>query len=181
MPSSTWRQNDIREDVALDSTPRPVLKRFRQVRGIDLRCAGQVGDGAGQLEHPVVAARRKLQLLHRLLNEQGPLAIQPAVFGHFTGAEVGIAGIRQSVVARTLALTRALDARPDRLRGFSVCRSTQFGKLHARHFDVNINPVQKRPGDPLLIACDRSRRARAILAPNHRNTHTDRDSSPRPT
>jgi hypothetical protein len=39
--------------------PRPVLQRFRQVGGLDV-LAGQVSDGACQLEHAVVGAPRKL-------------------------------------------------------------------------------------------------------------------------
>ena len=34
-------------------SPRPVLNRLRQVRGLDGVAAGQIGDGARQLERPV--------------------------------------------------------------------------------------------------------------------------------
>ena len=40
--------------------PRPVLQRLRQMGSLDRFAARQVGDGARQLEHAVVGARREV-------------------------------------------------------------------------------------------------------------------------
>jgi hypothetical protein len=49
--------------VYTPSLPRPVLERFGEVGGFDVVGTGEVGDGAGELEHPVIAAGGELQLL----------------------------------------------------------------------------------------------------------------------
>ena len=48
--------------------------------------------GARQLQHPVVAARRKLQLVHRRVQQGLPGLIQHAELTHLRRAHIGIAG-----------------------------------------------------------------------------------------
>jgi len=46
---------------------RAVRDRLQHVVGADVRGAGEVGQGAGDLEDPVVGAGGEVQLLHRVL------------------------------------------------------------------------------------------------------------------
>ena len=45
-------------------------------------CTSQVGDGAGELEHAVVGARRDVQLAYGRLHEALAGLVQPAVLAH---------------------------------------------------------------------------------------------------
>jgi hypothetical protein len=50
--------------AAVLAFPWPVLQRFGDVSRGDLLLGGEIGDGAGQLQHPVVGAGREPHLAH---------------------------------------------------------------------------------------------------------------------
>ena len=57
-----------------------IAHRFGDVVLLDLRCAFQVGYGAGHLEDTAVGAGREVQSLHSGVEEAGGRGIQGAVF-----------------------------------------------------------------------------------------------------
>jgi len=56
----------------------------------DVRAAVEVGDGAGHLQDAVVCAGGEAEPVHRLLQEQLPRLINPAVFAHHPAAHLCI-------------------------------------------------------------------------------------------
>ncbi len=71
---------------------RPVLQRLCQVSGLDAITAGQVGDGAGQLEDAVIGTRRELQLVHGRAHQGAAGIIQLGKLSHLGWAHIRIAG-----------------------------------------------------------------------------------------
>lgn len=59
---------------------RPILQRFRQLWPLDLGLAGEIGQGAGHLDHPVQGAQGQIQAFAR--------AFQPALIGLAQGADL---------------------------------------------------------------------------------------------
>ena len=57
----------------------------------DLLCSRQVGDGARQLEHAVVATGGKLQLVHGSAHQSAAGVVQLAVLAHLGRVHVGVA------------------------------------------------------------------------------------------
>src|SRR3989441_9027750 len=89
----------------------PVLDRFGDVGDADRRFAGEVGDGAGKLEHPVVGARREMELADRLFQQRTGLLFCCAEAFDFARAESGVA----FALAQELSLMRSLDRKSTRL------------------------------------------------------------------
>ena len=52
---------------------RPILQRFRQLWPLDFGLAGEIGQGAGHLDHPVQGAQGQIQAFAR--------ALQPTLIG----------------------------------------------------------------------------------------------------
>src|SRR5260221_14037429 len=94
------------------SVETPVLDRFGNVGDPDRRLAGEVGYGAGKLEHPVIGARRELGFSDPLSpHRAGPLFCwEEAVDG--TRADLGGA----FALAHKLSLMRPFHARSHRRR-----------------------------------------------------------------
>jgi len=132
----------------------PVLQGFGDVNRLDFRTAMQVCDGARQFEYPVVGAGRKVQLAHSGAHQGVAVLLQAAEFPHFGGAHLGVAADVERGEARGLSLPRPHDALPDDGGGFSQALAAQFLVFHPRDFDVNVNAVQQRPGDALLVVAD---------------------------
>ena len=56
----------------------------------DVRAAVEVGDGAGHLQDAVVGAGGKAETVHRLLQNQLPRFVNPAVFAHHSAAHLRV-------------------------------------------------------------------------------------------
>lgn len=67
------------------------MEGFGEVRGGDLLGVGEVGDGARELEHAMVAARRELQPRHRRLEEPLRLLGYAAMRAHLLRSQFGVA------------------------------------------------------------------------------------------
>src|SRR6267143_2105791 len=87
----------------------PVLDRFGDVGDGYRRFAGEVGYGAGKLEHPVVSARREMELPDSLSQQRAGCFFCRAKALDFARAEPGVA----FALARKLSLMRPFHAFPD--------------------------------------------------------------------
>ena len=123
----------------------------------DLLAAGQVGNGAGQLENPVVGPRRQLQLVHGRAHQGASGFIQRAVPAHFGRLHFGVAHRAENRPCFHLAALSSEPAALDlpgglhpRLDGGGILRSAVFAQLlvlDARHLDVDVDAVEQRAGD----------------------------------
>src|SRR5439155_25569196 len=77
-----------------------------------------------------------------------------AEVAHFGGAHLGVAGQLGSLEAVQLALTRCLHACADGDRVFGVAFIGQLLVVDTGDFDVDVDAVQQRAADALLVAHD---------------------------
>ena len=57
-----------------------------------------------------------------------------------------------ATLARQLTLARGGNAQGHRTARFAVGRGRQRGRCHHRHFDLQVEPIQKRAAEPSLVA-----------------------------
>ena len=122
----------------------------------------EVRDDAGKLEHTVEGARRELQALGGGAQEGLSRWLDFAVFAHFGGTHLGID--THPLVPREaarLALAGGQDALAHMGRGFGFSLAGQLFILDAGNLDVDVNAVEQRAGDALLVAADGAGRAGA--------------------
>jgi hypothetical protein len=143
--------------------PRPVLDRLGQVRRPDVGRSRQVGDRAGQLEHAVVGPRREVQLAHRRLHQPLPGAVERAVRAHLGRPHIGVGQQPGATEALGLAHARRRDPLAHGAGGLALPFRSQFFVIHAWHLDVDVDPVEQRAGDALLVARDNRGRVGAGL------------------
>ena len=143
--------------------PRPILDRLSQVRRPNVISASKVGDRARQLEHAVVAARRELQLPHRRLHQALARAVERAEAPHRGRSPVGVGQQARAAKALALAHPRAAVTRSRTAREGSPCRSAASFSYGTRDLDVDVDPVEQRAGDALLVARHHGARAGALL------------------
>ncbi len=122
--------------------------------GGDIFAFGEVGDGAGQFQDAVVGSRREVQLLHGGLQEPLAGGVGFAEVAHFGGAHLGVAGHLGSSETLELAFSRSLHACADGGRVFGVAFIGQLLVVDAGDFDVDVDAVQQRTADALLVAHD---------------------------
>src|SRR6266581_9422219 len=84
----------------------PVLDRFGDVGDGDRRLAREVGDGAGELQHPVVGARREMEPADSLSKQRASRFFRRAEALDFARAQPRVA----LALARKLPLVRLFDA-----------------------------------------------------------------------
>ncbi len=132
------------------------------MRGLDLRAPGQVGDGARQLEDAVERPGAHLELLHRRPHQAAPRRVQLAHPPYLTRPHVGVAGQGRPLEALALRIAGALDALADRLRCLAQSVVRQLVVVDPRHLHVDVDPVQKRPADALLVSGHLGRGARTF-------------------
>jgi len=138
---------------------RTELDRLADVVAGNVFSAGQVGDGARDFQDSVVGAGAQVQVRHRKLQQILRRVVQFAELFQFTAAHSRVARhLWFACKPRMLPLPRGDDALADlRLCLAGLCAG-HFAKLHLRHFDVHVNPVKQRPGNPAKIILDFARR-----------------------
>ena len=111
-----WRGEGLELQVPVEGA---VLDGFEDVGCLHLRCAFQIGEGAGHFEDPVVGAGGEIEMFHRLLEELGRFGIESAVELYEPRRHGGI-GSDAGPLTKALALNFAgiEDAGADRLRFF---------------------------------------------------------------
>jgi hypothetical protein len=102
----------------------------------------------------VVGARGEVQLLHGGLEEPLAGGVGLAEVAHFGGAHLSVAGRFGSSETLELALSRCLHACADGDRGFGVAFIGQLLVVDAGNFDVDVDAVQQRAADALLVTHD---------------------------
>jgi hypothetical protein len=121
---------------------------FGQMRAPDPASAVEISERAGELEHPVIAARRKTQTFGRLAQQAktgvvcfrdllDQIGRRGRVAGDAVEAEIG--------VARKLNLARGGDPRGDLRGAFARRRRHQIGRRNRRNLDREVEAIEKRP------------------------------------
>ena len=100
----------------------------------------EIGDGPSDLEHAVVRPRREAEFADRHFERAFAGFIESAVPPYDARRHA-----RVVEAARLLDGPSGDDALADLRGGFGGRIATQFLVRHGRHFDVDIDPVQKRP------------------------------------
>src|SRR2546429_8772421 len=118
----------------------PVLDRFGDVGDGDRRFAGEVGYGARELQHPVVGARREMELADGLSQQRAGLLFRGAEALDFARAQPGVA----FALAHELSLMRPFHALPDRRRIFAATRLNEFVLAHGGHLDLDVDAIEER-------------------------------------
>ena len=128
---------------------RPKVDRLREVRRLDAFTPRQIGERPRQLQHPV--------------------ALAPALRASASARCVGVGGEAGALAVLycrkpgRLPRPRGFHLRPDRaerrppmVRRGVRCRCDRRELLEgdARDFDVDIDAIQQRAGEPLLVAAD---------------------------
>ena len=171
---------DPRESQPLEP---PIADRLGDVRGAHRRVAGEIGDRARHLEHPVIGARRQRQPRHRLRQQCRALGVRARNGRRPRAAAAARSRMRWRSTWRSRA---ALVAPADDAAGLG--RRAVAGRHRAtrqglgrdcRHVDPEVDAIEQRarrsgPGSARSgRACSDSARSRA------RASRRGRDSSPR--
>ena len=151
---------DVRSDRGVDT---PVGKRFGDVNSPHTFAAFEIGQGAGDAHHPVIAPRREFHPVHRLGQEWLDAfvghrdLIEQFAFGLGVGAHVAI----ERRIAVVLNVSGARHPKRDLGRAFGGRRQRQVGGGKLRHVDMEVDAVVERPGDARLIFAGAARHPRA--------------------
>ena len=122
----------------------------------------QVGDGAADLQHTVVCARRQPQLLKSRLEQPMAFFFHGAELAQPVGRDAGVAGDSGSAEPLVLDRARRVDPRADGGGALRLFVRIQLLELDRRHFDVQVQPVEQRAGNAREVPGDRLRRADAV-------------------
>jgi len=108
----------------------------------------------------VIGARRQVELAHGRLHQRAAGVIQRAELAHFGGRMSALQvsdGGRPSVPRAKRRRWRwrgGFDAPLDGRRRLTQAGVAEFLVCDARHFDVDVDAVEQRAGDALLVARD---------------------------
>lgn len=123
--------------------------------------AVKIGNGARHLEDAGVSTGRETKTVGDQFQHPVAGRVQLAIFFDETGCHLRVAVDFCAFVALQLKLSRTLDPPGNRRRPFRLTPVSQIAIFYRRHFNVDVDPVQKRPGDAGTVAMDRDRRAAA--------------------
>src|SRR6266545_8114045 len=85
-------------------------------------------------------------------HQRGRSGVEVAQLAEVAQPHLGVARYAAGAEALPLALASAYDPRPDRLRVFAQLVAAELFEVHPRHPEVQVDAVQHRPAQPLLIA-----------------------------
>jgi hypothetical protein len=123
----------------------------------------QVGDGAGELEHAMMRPCREVQLAHSRLHEVLAGTVERAVCPHLGRPYVGVGQQARALEALSLTHARRGDPLAHRAGRLAQALDAELLVLDARHLDMDVDAVEQRIGDTLLVACDNCGRASAAF------------------
>ena len=141
----------------------PVLNGFGDMGGADVFLRSQVGDGAGDLEDAVVGAGAETEFGHRRLQELLGIGANGAEFLYLPRPHLGVGVDFPPLEAEELPLPSASHPFPDALRALPFRPGDDVLELDLGDIDLDVDPVEKRPGDLGVIFL--SLRVRAIILP----------------
>jgi len=134
-----------------------ILYGLGYVRGRDGRRGRKIGDGARDLEHAMIAARRQAETADRLFEQLRAPGIRRTVTVDFACAQAGV-GL---ALALLLPFAGCTHARAYDCGRFALLPAREIVLRHGRHFDLQVDAVEQRPGDFAAVARDLIRRAAA--------------------
>ncbi len=133
---------DTPEQEKLEGTlETPVLDRFGDVGDGYRRFAGEVGYGAGELEHPVVSARREMELADGLSQQRAGFLFCRAEALDFARAQPGVA----FALAQELSFVRPFHALSHPRGILAATGVNEFVFAHGRHLDLDVDAIEERP------------------------------------
>ena len=140
----------------------PVLDRLSDVGHMQRVGSGEISDGPGNLEHPVIRPRGQAQPGDCRSQDPFRLGSEGAVAAHLTRRHVGI-GVHPGNPgeARPLGGTGTLHPFRNRLARLGRLRSREVAIGNGRHLQVDVDAIEQWPRHPGAIALDRVRRAEA--------------------
>ncbi len=136
-----------------------ILNGFGDVFAGDVRGAGEVGDGARDLEDPVVGPRAEVHVGHGEFEKFKSRFVDGAMGLEFAAAHAGIAlDLGTAGEAVVLPSSCGDDALADLAGGFTSPVAADLAELHQGHLDVEVDAVEKRTGDAAQVILDFSGR-----------------------
>jgi len=153
----TNRRDEASREPRLHRLPRPILQRLRQMRCSNALCTSQIGDCPRELEDTVICSRGELQLAHRRAHQAFARRVEPAMVAHLGRSHLRVRHRLRAGEACRLDRPRRLDARPHLRRRFAEPIVGQLLVFDARHRQLDVDPVEQRAGEALLVADDRAR------------------------
>ena len=131
------------------------MQGFGQVGGADALCPGQVGNGAGHLQHPVVGPGGKPHAAECPPHEGAGLRLQQADFAQGPGGQLGVAVDPfqpHGGVTGALNLPGGLHPGADGRAGLALGLAGKLVVAHRGHLYLQVDAVQQGAADALLIA-----------------------------
>jgi len=141
-----------------------VLDRLQQLRRGDFFRAGEVGDGAGNLEDAVVSPGGEAELLHGLLQQVAEGGVNHAMSADLGVGHAGVGGDAGAGKPCLLAGAGGVGAGADGRGRLSGQRRTQLRDRERRRIDVDVDTIQERAADAGAIALNLRGRAAALVS-----------------
>ena len=164
LPTILFRSPCLRAPSPRPQLPvqTPVLDGLADVFRPDSLRALQVGDGAGDLQDAVVRPGAEAQLVDGGLQQLPARVVHLAKLPDILALHVSI-GEHLPVLAepRQLLFPGGLHPFPDPDGGLPLPVAGQFGELHGRHLDMDVDPVQQRSAHLAHVFLDLGHRAGA--------------------
>src|SRR5262249_42433244 len=127
----------------------------------DLLRAREVRDRAGEFDDAVVRAGGEVHLARSGAHQLLACRVQWTILAYLARPHIGVRDRRRAGKPGTLPLPCGLDPRSHYRGRFRRALGGQFLIGDARHVEMDINPVEQRATDPLCVAADLLRAARA--------------------
>ena len=126
------------------------------------RCAAiQIGNGAGYLEDAVIGAGGETETVGDQFQHAVAAGVQFAEFLDEAGRHLGVTVDFGPFVAIRLNVAGMFHPRGNGCGAFGFTPIGQVAILDRRHLDVDVDPVQERPGDARAVAVNGNRCAGA--------------------
>lgn len=122
--------------------------------GLNVVALSQVSDGAGQFQDAVVGTSREVELLHGRLQQLFGGRLDLTKLAYFGWSHVGIAGDFRAFEPLQLAFSSGLHTLTNGFRILDLPFIGQLLIIHAGNLDMDINAVEQRTADALLVARD---------------------------
>src|SRR5690606_14830603 len=142
------------------------LDRFGDVRGPDAGLAFEIRDGTRHAEHFEVGARREPELVHRGLDQAATFSVERDDALDFGSGQERVEGRGEAEGLGALALKRpsVQDALTHLGRRLGARNARKRRQLDRRSLDVDVEPLEQRPGKARAVALARFGRAAAAAA-----------------
>lgn len=124
-----------------------VLNSLGDMAWTDLFLSFQIGDRPRHFKYSHVCSSAEAQLVDRHLQKLSSLRRHLAEFFHLSCPHPGIGKYLFSLVSLELSFSRRNHSAPDLRRTFPFMFRDNLFEPDFRHFDLNIDPVEKRPGN----------------------------------